>query len=284
MANPTNNSYSGIIDWVKASNNDVIAKSAAKLTTGRTLTIADSDGTNSTAAASVPTFDGSANVTLKLPATIKASITGNVTGNCSGSSGSCTGNAASATKVTIAQDVAAKWRPILMATDNAVATKQAPLISGNQKATNAAVTDIALRAHTAANATAVSQDKRVSLCIGNGLSYTDTTDDSYKYAKAGQLYMYGLGKGYTLIKPGYNSDSSITITLPSATGTLARTSDNITGSAAKLTTARSITLSGAVTGTASFDGSANVTISTTLMTIPVGEPNNSTVGSIWIEN
>lgn len=37
---------------------------------------------------------------------------------------------------------------------------------------------------------------------------------------------------------------------------------NITGSAAKLTTARTITLSGDITGSTSFDGSANVTINT----------------------
>lgn len=38
---------------------------------------------------------------------------------------------------------------------------------------------------------------------------------------------------------------------------------NTTGSAAKLTTARTIAISGAVTGSASFDGSANITITTT---------------------
>lgn len=61
--------------------------------TARNVTVQDSDGTNSATAVSV---DGSAAITLKLPATIKASITGNV----SGSSGSCTGNAATATSAT----------------------------------------------------------------------------------------------------------------------------------------------------------------------------------------
>ena len=40
--------------------------------------------------------NGSSNVVLKLPATIKA----NINGNCTGSSGSCTGNSATATNAT----------------------------------------------------------------------------------------------------------------------------------------------------------------------------------------
>ena len=68
--------------------------------TARNISISDSDGTNTGTAVSV---NGSANVTLKLPATIKASITG----NCSGSSGSCTGNAATATKLATARTISA---------------------------------------------------------------------------------------------------------------------------------------------------------------------------------
>jgi len=52
------------------------AASAEKWTTARDFIIQDADGTNSGIAVSV---DGSANATLKLPATIKASITGNAT-------------------------------------------------------------------------------------------------------------------------------------------------------------------------------------------------------------
>ena len=61
--------------------------------TARNISIADATATNTGTGVSV---NGSGNVTLKLPATIKA----NVTGNCSGSSGSCTGNSATATKAT----------------------------------------------------------------------------------------------------------------------------------------------------------------------------------------
>lgn len=63
----------------------------AKWGTARSFTVKDSSSTNAGTAVSV---DGSGNVTLLLPATIKADITG----NASGSSSSCTGNAASASK------------------------------------------------------------------------------------------------------------------------------------------------------------------------------------------
>ncbi len=66
--------------------------------TARNITIKDSDNTNAGTAVSV---NGSAAVTLLLPATIKASITG----NCSGSSSSCTGNAATATKLATARSL-----------------------------------------------------------------------------------------------------------------------------------------------------------------------------------
>lgn len=65
--------------------------------TARNISIADATATNTGSAVSV---NGSGNVTLKLPATIKANLTGNVTGNVSGSSSSCTGNSATATKAT----------------------------------------------------------------------------------------------------------------------------------------------------------------------------------------
>lgn len=74
---------------------------ASKLYTGRTFKIGNSDGTGAGAGVS---FDGSANVTLKLPTAITANITGNVTG----SSGSCNGTAANANKVNKALTFGAK--------------------------------------------------------------------------------------------------------------------------------------------------------------------------------
>lgn len=57
------------------------------------------------------------------------------------------------------------------------------------------------------------------LQLGNSIAQ-GTAGNSYGYIR-----LYGTDKGYTNIKPGYNSDSSITLTLPSSSGTLARTAD-----------------------------------------------------------
>lgn len=70
----------------------------------------------------------------------------------------------------------------------------------------------------------------------------------------GRIQMYGTNTGYTMITPGNNSTSNITLTLPSSGGTLARTADNV-ASATKLNTERTLTIG--KTGK-SFDGSANV--------------------------
>lgn len=74
------------------------AATATKLANARTINIQDATAANTGTGAS---FNGTANATIKLPATIKANLVGNVTGNVSGSSGSCTGNAATATQVPV---------------------------------------------------------------------------------------------------------------------------------------------------------------------------------------
>ena len=75
--------------------------------------------------------------------------------------------------------------------------------------------------------------------------------------------MYGTNTGYTWITPGHNSTGGITLTLPSAGGTLARTADNV-ASATKLANARNIKLTGDVTGSASFNGTADASITATV--------------------
>ena len=50
------------------------AATATKLKTARTISISDNDGTNTATGTS---FNGSANITVKLPTTIKANLTGN---------------------------------------------------------------------------------------------------------------------------------------------------------------------------------------------------------------
>ena len=67
-----------------------------------------------------------------------------------------------------------------------------------------------------------------------------------------------------------NTESGITVAYDDADNTLDFTvgtlNQNTTGSAATLTTARAIAVAGDVTGTANFDGSAGISITTTLAT------------------
>lgn len=86
------------------------------------------------------------------------------------------------------------------------------------------------------------------LSLGNSIA-SGAAKNSY-----GRVALYGTNTGYTMITPGNNSTSNITITLPSSSGTLARTADNV-ASATKLNTARTLTIG--ATGK-SFDGSGNV--------------------------
>lgn len=75
----------------------------------------------------------------------------------------------------------------------------------------------------------------------------------------GQILLYGSNTGYTTITPGYNDTSNITLTLPNAAGTLARTADTV-AAANKLSALRKISLGGIVSGSANFDGSGDITI------------------------
>ena len=81
--------------------------------------------------------------------------------------------------------------------------------------------------------------------VGNGKA-TGTAGNGY-----GRIQMYGTNTGYTMITPGNNSTSNITLTLPSAGGTLARTADKTAG----WSTARTLTIG--ATGK-SVDGTGNV--------------------------
>lgn len=75
-----------------------------------------------------------------------------------------------------------------------------------------------------------------------------------------------------------NASSGKKYTLPSSDGTIALTSSNITGNAAsatKLQTARNINLGSDLTGSASFNGSSDITISAKHYNVSVGSGNKS---------
>ena len=112
------------------------------------------------------------------------------------------------------------------------------------------------------------------LQLGNNIS-TGAAKNAY-----GRIQMYGTNTGYTMITPGNNSTSNITLTLPSSGGTLARTADNV-ASATKLNTERTLTIG--KTGK-SFDGSANV--SWTLKEIMQGQglTYDTPAGTLYVKN
>ena len=88
-------------------------------------------------------------------------------------------------------------------------------------------------------------------------------------ARVATLNQNTTGSAATLTTPrtigGVSFDGSANITLPGVNST---GNQNTTGSAAKLTTTRAIALTGAVTGTANFDGSAGISIATTATADP----------------
>ena len=75
------------------------AATAAKLQTARSIQLKDADESNEGEAAS---FDGAADIVLKLPSRIKANIVGDVSGSVTGS---CSGNAATAAKLQTARNL-----------------------------------------------------------------------------------------------------------------------------------------------------------------------------------
>ena len=77
----------------------------------------------------------------------------------------------------------------------------------------------------------------------------------------GQVLLYGTDTGYTAITPGNNTTSSITLTLPSSGGTLARTVDNV-ASASKVHTTLDTTTKAYLLGTSTAPTSTSTAVST----------------------
>jgi hypothetical protein len=114
-------------------------------------------------------------------------------------------------------------------------------ITGDELADNIVIAGTLGAAGGTTNGIAISQGA-IKIKNGGSKSYID-------------LYCESSNAHYTRIEAAAHSaySGNVTVTLPVATGTLALTSGNITGSAATLTTARTI-------GGTSFDGSANIAV------------------------
>ena len=112
------------------------------------------------------------------------------------------------------------------------------------------------------------------LTLGNNIA-NGAAKNSY-----GRISLYGTNTGYTMITPGNNTTSNITLTLPSSGGTLARTADNV-ASATKLATARTLTI-GATGKT--FDGTAAVSWSLQEIMQGKGLTYDTACGSLYFNN
>ena len=198
MADPSKKSYNDIITWAKSTTNDVIAK---KLATPRSISITNNAGTSLASGK----FDGSADVTIKLPATVAIDISGNA-------------NSASGIKSTTTTGPG--WQPIVGIVSGTASGSASTVYRGVGE--NIAFCD------QANSALAYS-------CLKLGNNTAKTTSSSS--ARAAQLVLYGTGAAYLAVCMGSTSANNHTITinsnltdnptytLPSQSGTLALVSD-----------------------------------------------------------
>ena len=234
------------------------ADEADALTTARTIGLTDADGTNTGTSAS---FDGSADVTLKLPATIKANIAGAVTGN-----------AATATKLETARNI--------------TIGSKANAFDGSAPVTYT-LADIgaaaASHSHAESDITDLTTDLAAKLPLSGGtltgaltLSGAPTAnleaatkkyvDDSISFAGGGDMMktVYDTdGDGVvnaadTAAACTGNAATSSACTGNAATATTAAACSGNAATATKLAATKNITVG---SKTNAFDGSANITFS-----------------------
>ena len=268
--------------------------SATKLKNTRTFTI--SDGTNSGTASN---FDGTGNVTLRLPGTINANIVGDITGDISGDvTGDLYGNADTATKLQTGRNINGT---IFDGTKNITTaqwgTARNLTIGNSTKSVNGSInvswtlSEIgavnkagdtmsgSLHIHNTGCLIFDSYKNYINGQLGDTdywqiRAYNTGSDSGYldigTYDNANEpitVSQYGSGAGGTdLARRAYLLDGSGNTQFP-GTVTAPRFSGALSGNAStasKLATARTITLTGDASGSASFDGSANISIPVTI--------------------
>ena len=217
--------------------------------TGRSIGIVNSDGSGT--AVSV-TVNGSANVNLKLPATIKA----NLSGNASTATTATNATNASKAKVTETSPTAATGYNLVFT--NATSTGNSDLRINNA--------DAQLRI-LEGTTTAVGSE---ALVLGNAIAKGAAGN------KAGEVRIYSENTGFdSIVSP--NHTGNLTHTLPSSNGTLLNSANytsytvnktgsgasgtwgiSITGNSATATKANQLTTARTINGT-SFNGTANIT-------------------------
>lgn len=215
--------------------------SATKLQNTRTFTI--SDGTNSGTASN---FDGTGNVTLRLPRTINANIVGDITGDIIGDvTGDLHGNADTATKLQTGRNI------------------NGTLFDGTQNITTA-------QWGTARNIGIVNSDgtgTAVPISVNGSANVNLRLPATIKANLQGDVTgdITGNLNGNASTASKLQTARTITLTGDATGSTSFNGSTNVSiavdvNTASKLATARTITLTGDASGSASFDGSANISI------------------------
>jgi hypothetical protein len=224
----------------------------------------------------------SADVTFN---TVSADLTGNVTG-------AVTGNASTATALQTARNIALS---------GAVTGSTSFDGSGNVSITTTATSDptITLGGDLSGSATLTNLGNATLTATINANSVALGTDTTGNYVGSGATIGNGIsgsvsseGGTFTVTSNATNLNTGSTTVFRDASGNFsagtitAALSGNATTatSAAALTTARNIAVSGAVTGNANFDGSGNITISTTATSDPTITLGGDLSGSATLTN
>jgi len=224
----------------------------------------------------------SANVTFN---TVNADLTGNVTGNV-------TGNASTASALQTARNIALT---------GAVTGSTSFDGSGNVSITTTATSDptITLGGDLSGSATLTNLGNATLTATINANSVALGTDTTGNYVGSGATSGNGIsgsvsseGGTFTVSSNATNANTGSTIVFRDGSGNFsagtitAALSGNATTatSAAALTTARNIAVSGAVTGNANFDGSGNINITTTATSDPTITLGGDLSGSATLTN
>ena len=269
--------------------------------TSRSIGIVNSDGTGTAVTTSV---NGSGNINLKLPATIKASLTGNAstastlaTARTIGLSGvtataqSFNGSKNITIPITAVPASLLTGTASINTTGNAATADRADTATTATTATNATNVRYTLQNPTSSStyvvpfASGVSAGNKATY-INNGITYNtlegttsvagygtlilgNSTKSGTAANKYGQLRLYGTSSGYTQIKAG-SSTSNYTLTLPNATDTLVglSTSQALTNKTYNGYTLAAACAKGVVT---TVDTSANLPTSNAVKTFVEGK-------------
>jgi hypothetical protein len=226
------------------------------------------------------------NATHNFTGTIVGSLTGNVTGNVTGSSGSTTGNAATASVATTialvaTNTTAATHYPVFV--DTATGNENPRTDTGfTYNPSTGVLTSTTFSGNLSGNATTATAATVTTSATASNFVIP------FVNSIAATTGNYGLLQD-SVASFTYNPSTNV-VTAGTFSGALsgnATTSSSTTGNAAtatKLATARAIAVSGAVTGTANFDGSGNISIATTATADPTLTLSGDASGSATFTN